>query len=585
MRVLSILIFIWISPALASREWTCEKMGVGVAYLTSQECEEASAEEYELACAMSSFGNSYNHGAGGPDFKNFKRYGHSSMNDFAEEMTEEVLLNLAANNITESNRCMVNLYDEFLGNKNSKLASQTKQAFSSLKPKLDALLPASTGQFGAENRAAFLRPSSELVSKSRTIDRVLQDANDGRRVKFDGLIAGIPLGNHEEIRTYVARAVIENYDQEKFYSGFQEAVKGLQTKYKQTLDSMLTYRLNSNKAVFNIQKGERGSISLRQALKDSGAIENFIVANNMESRFEKGYLCRQIREERGCLALAALEVGGSFLLPYVAASMGLRAGILLARGASTTTKLPRFVHHAVERGLLYSGYVGQLAIIRDDVVTTCLSRYPEYVESKGRPSCEPEKMVFETVSESALSSCILTLVLGLDPIGTAGSLSEFLTKSSDEVSNGLEAVLESEVTEKSLTGVGLLTSVTDITVIARSALFKQLYFSNEAYKRIERNLTEKQLLTERPVSRDMWKKLTDGEKLFLVEYTTNRPMTDDQAVKLLNAFKEMDSRGYSDVLERRIARILHGEKFSPDDVPVIEDCICKLRDKNILNQK
>jgi hypothetical protein len=398
-------------PALALRDDLCNSLGKGLEFLSAKKCQDANQSEYELACSMSSYGKGFRHGDGKLNFRQYKDYGYSSAGDYADAMTEEVLMNLAANNIAESNRCMVNFYDQFQDEK-SGISSWVKKSYSSIKPQLTNLLPQ-----GAVGRAPFLKPSSTLVNKARTIDIVARDATDGPRVKFDALIASIPLGNHEEVRNYIALAVINNYDEAKFYSGFKKVVQNLSRKHRESLDVMNSYKIKNYEPIYNVREGERGSESLRDSLRSSGAIENIIFANNLENDFAPGYLCRTRRHDRGCMALTAIEIGGSLVLPYAAASIGLRAGLALASRGLTSWSTARFVAHAMSRGLLFSGYVGQLSLLTDDAVGQCLQSHPEYLNSKSRATCEPEKMVFEATSEAVIANCLSTVALGLAPIG------------------------------------------------------------------------------------------------------------------------------------------------------------------------
>lgn len=377
----------------------------------TKDCEEANRAEYDAACEMSSYGQKYNHG--NIDFTMYSEKGFSSLSGFADAMTEEVLMSLTANNIVESNKCMVNFYDQFSSDGN--MAKWTRDAFRAAKPKLSALLPPTSAPRG--ERLKFLTPSSTLITSSRTVDIVLRDVRDGPRVKFDALIAAIPLGNNEEVRKYVAQAVIENYDENRFYEGYKTVVDSLKRKHQQQVNSISAYRIDGHKPIYNVRSGERGSMGLRQALKESGAIENFIITNGMENQFEKGYLCRRNRDQRGCVALTAIEIGGSMLLPYAAASLGLRAGMALVSRGVTTLSEARVVGHAISRGLLFPGLVGQSALITDDLVKQCLVKHPDYTISKSKATCEPDKMAFEAASESSLADCVSSLALGVAPLG------------------------------------------------------------------------------------------------------------------------------------------------------------------------
>jgi hypothetical protein len=71
----------------------------------------------------------------------------------------------------------------------------------------------------------------------------------------------------------------------------------------------------------------------------------------------------------------------------------------------------------MSRGLLFTGYVGQLSLLTDDAVEQCLQHHPEYLNSKSRTSCEPQKMVFEATSEASIANCLSTIALGFAPIG------------------------------------------------------------------------------------------------------------------------------------------------------------------------
>lgn len=416
----AVLIFSAESRALRSE--LCSSLGKGLEYLSSEQCQEGSNAEYEAACSMQSFGARYR--VNQPiNFSQNKQYGYSSSSGFADAMTEEVLMNLAANQIAESNNCMVKFYDQFpdLPTGRSQMGAVTRDAFKNLKPALEALLPKERNE-----RLAYLRPSSELVNKARTIDIVLRDMHDGPRVKFDALIASLPLGNHEEIRKYVAQAIVDNYDEKKFYDGFLVEVQKLKANHQRSVDVMKSYRTSNERPVYNVRKGERGSGPLREALINSGAIENFIITNGSKVEFEKGYLCRRNRTENGCIALSAIEITGSLMIPYVAASIGLRAGVAMATRGLSSWSTAEFLGNAISRGLLFSGSLGQLALVNEDIIKSCLMNHPQYLQSKSRASCEPDKMMFEATSEASLANCISTAALGITSVGVTAVLGDAL---------------------------------------------------------------------------------------------------------------------------------------------------------------
>ncbi|MES2526696.1 MAG: hypothetical protein V4598_06395 [Bdellovibrionota bacterium] len=419
-QILLLLLVIFVpSEVRALRGELCSSLGKGLELFSRNKCQEATASEYEAACSMKSFDAQYR--VDQPiNFDQYRQFGYSSSSGLADALTEEVLMNLAANQIAESNSCMVKFYDNFSDTPSgrSQIGQLTRDTFTNLKPALQALLPVAQNE-----RLSYLRPSSELVNKARTVDIVLKDAHDGPRVKFDALIASVPLGNHEEIRRYIARAAIDNYDEQKFFSGYLVEVQKLKAKHQASVNVMSSYRISPNKPVYNVRKGERGSEPLRQALINSGAIENFIITNHAKTDFEQGYLCRRARTDKGCIALTAIEITGSLLIPYVAASVGLRAGLALASRGVTSWSTAEFMGSAISRGLLFSGAVGELALVNEDVINSCLLQHPEYLQSKSQSSCDPQKMAFEAASEASLANCIATVAMGVTSLGTAATLS------------------------------------------------------------------------------------------------------------------------------------------------------------------
>lgn len=417
-----ITVILFSSKASALRKELCSSLGKGMEALSSERCQKASAAEYELACAMSSYGASFKIDDS-LDFKKHKQYGYSTESGLAEALTDEVLMNLAANQIAESNQCMVNFYGQFSDTPSgpSQMGQLTRKMYTGLQPALQSLLPKS-----AQLRQAYLTPSSKLVTKVRTIDNVLKDSQDGPRVKFDALIASIPLGNHEEIRRYVAKATINNYSEDQFFKGYLAEVKKLKSKHQSSVNVMRSYQVSPNKKIYNVREGVEGSANLREALQSSGAIENFIITSGSQKDFENGYLCRKARTDKGCIALSAIEITGGLLVPSVAASFGLRAGLAMASRGSSSWSAAQFLGSAISRGLLFSGYIGQLALVSDDAVSACLREHPQYLQSKARESCEPEKMAFEATSEASLANCISTVALGIAPLGVGSVLSDSL---------------------------------------------------------------------------------------------------------------------------------------------------------------
>lgn len=402
---------------------------------------------------MSSYGTGYRH-EGNTNFSQYKDYGYSSAAGLADMMTEEVLMNLAANNIAESNKCMVNFYDQFTETpeKKSQMAQLTRDAYKNLKPTLQGMLPKDPYM-----KRSFLRPSSELVNKARTIDIVLKDATDSQRVKFDALIASIPLGNHEEIRKYVAESVINNHDENTFYTGYMKEVQKLKMNHQVSVDELNSHRSSQVRKIYNVRKGERGSMDLRQELLESGAIENFIISQGAKDKFDKGYLCRVARHKKGCIALTAIEVSGSLMLPYVAASVGLRAGLAMASRGLSSWSGAEFLGHAISRGLLYSGSLGQLALVSEDAINTCLAKHPRYLASKGNNSCEPEKMAFEAMTEASLANCISTIALGVAPIGVAAVLDDALktVKAEESVAEIVVTASKAQVAASKTNGISV----------------------------------------------------------------------------------------------------------------------------------
>lgn len=151
-------------------------------------------------------------------------------------------------------------------------------------------------------------------------------------------------------------------------------------------------------------------------------VDNVIMSSEYKDSLDEGYLCRRRAHQRGCYASIAAEVAVSLFIPGVAASLAVR-GAYMATRAGTAVARAAAIAEMTRRGIIFSTYAAEFALAGDDAIRDCaVTRNPNYFESKRVPGCSAQRRLAEAANDASVSSCVMSVGLGLAPIGVLAAV-------------------------------------------------------------------------------------------------------------------------------------------------------------------
>lgn len=522
------------------REASCEYLG---GYLDTENCESASFNEYNLISnCVTVYGSAYRHA--GVNADEFRAYGHESAQGYADELTNQLVYSLAAKSVYEANSCQLDFYQRFAkaDDRNSQdLEKHVKEAFAAALPQMQARIPPQDPTVVLRSREDRFKGRARQTGpggEQKQLEIAMRDSVERPLIEFDALAATIPMGGRDEVRAIVAKAALENWSQDRFMAAYRAVMKSYAQESRVSLANISANisqhhcgRNGGEGICFNVQAGERGVANFRQTLLDSGIVENVLVSSGVAKQLDRGYLCRLRRHRRGCVAVSAIEVAGSVLLPYAAASLGLRAGLALAR-VGIAAEQATFLAHAISRGLIFGGYAAQMALASDDVLRDCFNKHTGYLASKETQKCEPERQFYEIRAEASIGACISSAVLGLAPMAATASL-DLLTAANriNKTSGVINAAADLRAAGR------VADEVVDPVVVTGTAARRDFFLSQKESKRIGDELAARDIRRTTSLDETAVRSLSDEERVFLIEEGSGSALTKSQASDVLALLK------------------------------------------------
>lgn len=418
-QVLSFTLFLGVgilahSPRVQAQDWSerADRFFGGLYYrITGQSCSEANYEEYNYAVCNLNYAHQ-NH-------ENFRRYDGGSNFEFFEQVTNEIVFNAAAKQVYDMNKCQAEFFDLYQKNPEEKkdLNDRAWAQFQAIKSTVrthDQAIEQRSSQLVTEMNTFACADNTSCGSQAlEAMDRHHKDT-DPHIQKLNQLVRSVPMGNRPEMRKFLVEASQKNLSEAEFRNGYEKVMGELKAQADNSYSNIKARSyLDANKGlVFRVGKNDEGASDFRRSLIENGLVQNVLLQNNMEERMKDGLMCRLHRDYSvGRNVRMGAEVAATFIVPYAAAALSLRAGLLAARAGSTVVRSSAMATEALMPAVLFGAGFGEGIINWRDVQEQCFP--PEYLASKEFDTCNAEKQMYEVKAEASIASCVLSATLGI----------------------------------------------------------------------------------------------------------------------------------------------------------------------------
>lgn len=404
-------LFLFIPALVSARDWqsSADKFLGGIYYsVTGQTCSKADYNEYDFAvCNLN-----YRH-------LNYQAFQKETSSDFFEDLTNEVVFNSAASQIYEMNKCQAdffNLYESNLAEKTD-LESRAFSQFEHVKKAVatsDKNIKSESSVLISEISTAPCADSTSCAPFAMEADERYAKKTSPIIDKLNILVRSIPMGNRPEMREYLVEASQKNLSEQQFKSGYNDVMKKLKLQADQSYSQIKekTYPDPDGKGlVFKVRKNDEGAGEFRRSLISNGLVQNTLLQHNMEDRMKNGFMCRLHQSEAGRNIRFATEIAASFLVPYAAATLSLRAGLIAASTGSKIVRTTAVATEAFMPAVLFGTGFTEGLINSRDAFEACTP--PEYLTSKKYDGCNAEKQMYEVKTEASIASCVLSVGMGI----------------------------------------------------------------------------------------------------------------------------------------------------------------------------
>lgn len=412
MKSLFVLItfFLFSGPEIAwAQKVVDDFFGELVYSFSGKKCNDANLSEYETAiCEL---------GVGHPGAETYRRIaGQQNAEAFFERMTEEVVYHAAAMKLHDQNKCQKDFFDLYDQNSSekTKLNTLALDQFNAVKSSIansDRVVRDSNARLTDELFYHQMMAGNSMDAANLSFDSMTQH---DERISvdlnmLDALTSSIPMGNRPEMKTFLRRAARESYSDQKFIDGYKAVMKELQTQATNSYNVIKSFSYphpNGDGLAFRIRETDEDGEAFRQSLVQSHMVESVLLQEGMDSKLKDGFMCRLKRRQTGEKVKLGVELAASFLVPYAAIGLSLRAGLVAARAGSSILRGGALATRGLANAALFGvGVIEGLQLKRDFDHSGCNA--PEYLAMKESESCDARSQMFQTKAEASVVACMM----------------------------------------------------------------------------------------------------------------------------------------------------------------------------------
>ncbi|MBD65956.1 MAG: hypothetical protein CME62_12165 [Halobacteriovoraceae bacterium] len=441
--------------------------------------------------------------------------GIKTTDDF-DNWSEELVFSSTAQKVQEQSSCQNKLFQGLARDKDAAklMEDHAWYQFSLVRDKIKDLLGV---QEGAQERLDQVRSNSNYREDRYSArmtnywqEQIQQKSADLReaKAKVAMAFARLPLGNRVEMRDVLTELFDSNSISEyQFRLAYQRGVGILREQARKSFAFFNEIQDENGKHLYYVDE------DLKKSLVQSGVVANLVEGLGMEEALKNKFMCRaNARYKRGPQALLAAEIPlyftGMYGLGRAAVAMGAKAVTIASRSGRGATIAAQYSARAAMLGLDAYAY----ARIADEVRQVCWKdEYTAALQAGG--SCNFASEVSGVYQEASIGQCATMAALGFGPLAA-------------------------------VTAVRVAKPLNQIVVTAGKAGKSDFYTSGAAYDRLANSPRVKQILRSDDFNPNVASKLTDEERIFLIEDISGVGLTKAEAQRLLSAHKR--GRGYGD---------------------------------------
>lgn len=417
MRLLAFLICLVLSlPAAA--DWLEDiDRSLGGAWfgITGQSCADASYGEYVSATCLGYFH---------PGYQSFRQYeGQRGGTDFFEGVTDAVIFNAAANDVYQMNKCQKEFYELYQanGDERNDLDGRAWTQFGNVQryireseQRMDSMARDAAFESGSTN--CFT--SSECAMDQAEVDKRYMDRLSPELERQNALVNSIPMGNRPQMRRFLIDASKNaSLTQAAFLAGYQQVMRELQAEANGAFAQIYSKSdpdpnapNDPNRRLFRVI-GDGGA-DLRRTLVSNGIVQSTIIKHHMERQLGPEAMCRYRQTyEVGPRVRVVGEIAATILIPYGAAALTARAGLMAAEAGSAIVRGTALATRAFMPAVLFGTGASMGLLSSNDIHQSCFP--PEYMASKRFDGCNAEKQMYEVKVEANIAMCVLSAELNL----------------------------------------------------------------------------------------------------------------------------------------------------------------------------
>ncbi|MBD65955.1 MAG: hypothetical protein CME62_12160 [Halobacteriovoraceae bacterium] len=491
--------------------------------------------------------------------------GIKTTDDF-DNWSEELVFSSTAQKVQEQSSCQNKLFQGLARDKDAAklMEDHAWYQFNLVKDKIKDLLGL---QESAQDRLDQVRSNSNYREDrySARMTNYWQDQDQQKsadlreaKAKVAMAFARLPLGNRVEMREVLTELFDSNSISEyQFRLAYQRGVGILREQARKSIAFFNEIQDENGKHLYYVDE------DLKKSLVQSGVVANLVEGLGMEEALKNKFMCRaNARYKRGAQALLAAEIPlyftGMYGLGRAAVAMGAKAVTLGSKAARGAAVAAQYGARGAMLGLDAYAY----ARIADEVRQVCWKdEYTAAVQAGG--SCNFASEVSGVYQEASIGQCATMAALGFGPLAAvtavrvAKPLNQIVVTGSR--TRNLRPTVAPEPTPIPSNTPGIAreipvarradiapepTPINTIVVSAGNSGKSQFYLTGREFDQLSNSSRVKKVLASDNFQPSIAGKLSDKERIFIVEELSGTGLTHAEATRILRAHQR--GRGYGE---------------------------------------